>query len=44
MLPGWGVPVIAPVEEASDKPLGRVPLIMLHVCAPVPPVATREVL
>lgn len=34
-----GVPVMAPVEELSDSPVGSVPLEIDHVGAPVPPVA-----
>lgn len=44
LLPICGVPVIAPVEAVSDNPFGKVPLMILHVCAPVPPPAVKEVL
>ena len=36
-----GVPVIAPVDELSDRPAGRVPDEMDQARAPVPPVAAR---
>jgi len=39
-----GVPVIAPVEVFSDKPVGKVPLVRDHVYGVVPPVAARVAL
>ena len=36
-----GVPVIAPVEESSDNPAGRVPDLRDHTYGFVPPVADR---
>jgi hypothetical protein len=35
-----GVPVIAPLDE-SESPLGKAPLVRVHVYGLVPPVATR---
>src|SRR5579862_6024734 len=34
-----GVPVIAPVAVANDKPWGRAPAVILYVYGPVPPEA-----
>lgn len=42
---GWvGVPVIAPVVAVSDKPVGKLPLVRVHVYGVVPPVAARVAL
>jgi hypothetical protein len=34
---------MTPVEVFSDNPVGKVPELTLHDLAPVPPVATRDV-
>ena len=39
-----GVPVIAPVEALSERPVGRVPLAKLQVNGVVPPVAASVAL
>lgn len=34
-----GVPLMSPLDAFSDNPVGKVPEINCHACAPVPPVA-----
>jgi hypothetical protein len=36
-----GVPLITPVEEFNDKPLGNVPDVSVHVYGVVPPLAVN---